>query len=262
MIIREEQMQAFRRSAVYQFDCEMVEHLQTYAPDLSQVLGEEGVRRVIQLGRERGSKYGFTNRGPVRLYIELMFSLGSDFDSDPQLPWAGELLQQGGRGRDQMTDAQELYSAAVGYFDEVMGPHDWYAIEALERYDRLTPERFRRLPGGFEERIMASLRAFYPEKYARSRPGLHTVINRGIKAATGYSATGERAPLLFIVLMFIFGHGILTDPLYPWVAATLNDPRVEHPDDRIQRLQRTAEIYLARMLEHLAVNAGEVLQAR
>ena len=44
------------------------------------------MRREIRFGLERAGSYGFTIRGPVRFYIELMVRLGCDFDTDPPYP--------------------------------------------------------------------------------------------------------------------------------------------------------------------------------
>ena len=89
MKIRKEQMAALDRAALKAFEDELVRHLQDFDPKHTTVLDEDGVRQVIRLGMERAAKYGLTNRGPIRFYIELMFLFGSDFDTDPWLPWAG-----------------------------------------------------------------------------------------------------------------------------------------------------------------------------
>ena len=88
--IRQEQAEAFRQNALQKFEDEMVEHLQGFASGHWMVIGEKTGRLVIQLGLKNAGQYGFTNRGPVRFYIELMFMFGSYFDTDPQYPWANQ----------------------------------------------------------------------------------------------------------------------------------------------------------------------------
>src|SRR5271156_5932319 len=91
-MIRQEQTEAFRQHHLHKFEDEMVEHLKKFSAQQCKKAGEPGVRQVIRLGLENAGKYGLTNRGPVRFYIELMFMFGSYFDSDPQYPWARAAL--------------------------------------------------------------------------------------------------------------------------------------------------------------------------
>ncbi|MBN1843959.1 MAG: hypothetical protein JW883_16990 [Deltaproteobacteria bacterium] len=57
-----------------------------------KVLEEVNIRSAIRYGLKRAKGYGLTTERSVRLYIEMMFLLGSGFDADPQLPWAAEIL--------------------------------------------------------------------------------------------------------------------------------------------------------------------------
>ena len=99
LVIRDQQMQAFAQNAKKQFEAETVPHISRFAPRQFEILGEKTIGQIVSLGIERAEKYGFTNRGPVRFYIELMFMFGSDFDTDPQYPWAAELLGGSDAGR-------------------------------------------------------------------------------------------------------------------------------------------------------------------
>jgi hypothetical protein len=47
---------------------------------------------TVRKGIERAAGYNFTLRGPLRFYVEAMLSFGSDFNTDPQLAWAVEVL--------------------------------------------------------------------------------------------------------------------------------------------------------------------------
>jgi hypothetical protein len=118
--IREEQMAVFDQAARKTFEDEMVEHLAEFVPKQCEVIGEQQVRKVIQLGVERARIYSLTNRGPVRFYIELMFVFGSDFDTDPLLSWAAEIL--GDVLTNQMAKAGRLYEKTNDYLEKVSGP--------------------------------------------------------------------------------------------------------------------------------------------
>ena len=54
-----------------------------------------------------GWRHGFTNRGPLRFYLELMCVHGWFFDEDPQNPWASVTLNTASLD-DQMARSERL----------------------------------------------------------------------------------------------------------------------------------------------------------
>ena len=104
--IRPTQMIVFEKASLRRFEDEMVVHSKEFTPRLYEVLGEEQLRVALRQAMKRADTYGFTNRGPIRLYIELMFLYGSDFDTDPQYPAIGKVLKAPG---DQMKRAEETF---------------------------------------------------------------------------------------------------------------------------------------------------------
>src|ERR1700719_491066 len=93
MKIRESQFQAFADGLRIQAENELVAHCHQFAPQSYRAAGENGVRQAVRLGFQRAQGYGFETQDHVRFYVDLMLVLGSDFDSDPQFPWAAEILQ-------------------------------------------------------------------------------------------------------------------------------------------------------------------------
>ena len=92
LVIREAQMEAFKEATRRTFEDEMVAHLAEFSPPLFKAIGEEQMRKAVHFGIGRADSHGFTFRGPTRLYLELMLLFGSYFDTDPQYPWAAEIL--------------------------------------------------------------------------------------------------------------------------------------------------------------------------
>src|SRR5258708_4751272 len=86
MTIRDEQMTAFRDAARHSFESEMISHSADFAPHLCSSAGHANLELAVRKGIESSDRYGFTMRGPVRFYIEMVLTFGSDFDTDPQLP--------------------------------------------------------------------------------------------------------------------------------------------------------------------------------
>src|SRR5438093_1018839 len=136
MIIRKAQIGVLEQAMVQSFEKEMGRHLRDFSPNHCDVIGDSGVHTVIQHGMKKAGTYGFSNRGPVRLYLDLMFMFGSEFDTDPQLPWAAGILRDVDVS-DQMERAERLHSKSLEYSDAVAGPNFEYAKEAFARARRV-----------------------------------------------------------------------------------------------------------------------------
>ena len=92
LTIRQEQMDALSRVALDNFGDRMVVHLKKCFPESCRALGELGTREAIRHGTERAGSYRLTAERDVCRYIDVMLAFGRDFDADPSLPWAAEIL--------------------------------------------------------------------------------------------------------------------------------------------------------------------------
>jgi len=92
LTITKEQMAVFRDPAVDDYVKRTVVHLNESFPAKCAALGEAKVRETVKYGIQRSASYRISTEGDVRRYIELMFMFGYDFDQDPELPWAAQIL--------------------------------------------------------------------------------------------------------------------------------------------------------------------------
>lgn len=246
--IRAEQMAVLERAALQGFEGDMVRHLGRYAPRLSEVVGEDALRLEIRLGIERAKRYSFTNRGPVRFYIEMMVRLGCDFDTDPLLPWANAVLREM-PDEDQMARAERFYERAMDYFRRVFGPDDEQMVDALRRLDAARLEDYPVSGDNSEEVALRALAAIYPQKCAVvGEPALRGLIRRGPELARKYGTSTSIGLALFIALPFALGHGFAADPLYPWISGVLNNAAIAEPEKRVERLYSRTKTYLGAAL--------------
>jgi hypothetical protein len=240
-VIRVEQMKAFEEAARRQFEDEMVAHSKAFSPRLCEVIGDEQLRVAIHSAMKRGGGYGFTNRGPIRLFIEMMFLCGSGFDTDPQYQAVGEVLRGSG---DQMQRAEQIHEGYLDYLERVSGPGAINVHKALKDllYFAQMPLTF---PDGFAAGMRREMHRIFPKKAAYvGEAGLKVLINEGIGEAQRYGFTTDRQAALIVVLKFAFGHGSTNDPLYPWIARTLNDGKIVSPEARAARLEKKAVTWL------------------
>lgn len=235
-------MEAFRRVASAAFEEEMVAHLVRFAAWDCQRLGETPVREVIRQGCRRAHACGFTTRGPVRLFLELMFMFGCAFDTDPQLIWAGRALE----GRVVMregTRATRLHGEAMAYIHDVLGPRREHSI-AAQRCIRASLEKLPELRNHGEEALVGRLGHLYPTKFDYvGEFRIRDLIRNGVQDARRRSLGTPVGEALFVTLTFALGHGFADDPLHPWVQGILQD-QARDTDTRVERLRVRAVGYL------------------
>jgi hypothetical protein len=253
LVIRNAQIEALGQAGLRGFENEMVAHLSEFSPPLAEAAGEEQLRQAIRLGIARAAGHGLNLRGPVRLYLELMLLFGSFFDTDPQYPWAAAILQNPDV-QPQMQRADQLFQKILEYRQTVAGPEDSFTFKALQQIRDLA----RQLPAisasGFVSEMLGQIERVYPQK-ARyvGTPGLEALIHEGIDRARRAGFSIGRQTALIVVLMLSFGHGCAEDPLYPWIARTLQDPAIVDPPARADRLMRRAVTWL----DHVLANYGQ-----
>jgi|PlaIllAssembly_1097288.scaffolds.fasta_scaffold24793_4 hypothetical protein len=256
-VIRREQMDVFRAAALRSFEDEMVEHLAGFSPPLFKTVGEEQMRKAIRLGMERADGHGFTYRGPVRLYLELMLLFGSHFDTDPQYPWANDILTK----RDslsQMQRAERLYDTTMDYREKVAGPEDAYALQALRNVAAFARQPLTISADDFIPAMLREIALIYPEKAAYvGDQSLSALIRKAVDGARIQRFSTIRGMALVVVLMIAFGHGCGADPLYPWIARTLRDEAITDAETRAKRLEKKALTWL----EHVLTNYEKGVEA-
>jgi hypothetical protein len=251
LAIRSEQMRLLGLAALEGFKQDLLRHLAGFAPELHALRGDDVFRQVIDQGLARAAGYGFTNRGPLRFFVECMLSYGAEFDTDIQIRGLQEcLVREHANGQEWHAD--QAFAAIERFQVQTRGRHNDYAIGALSRLgpflDRLDSLR----DGSLEADLLDLISRVYPEKLefvGRDRLRRLMAVARDEAARSGM-ATAAGVGLLS-GLMFALGHGIARDPLYPWVHATLTHPPAQDAARRIERLRRKTRIYLKATLANL-----------
>lgn len=248
LVIRQEQLDVFRAQALRSYEDAMVAHLTGFSPPLAQAVGPERLRIAIELGMKQAAAYGFDARGPVRLYLELMLLFGCRFDTDPQYPWAAEIL--GNRDLDtQMQRAQRLYERTLDYRRRVAGPADAYTLNALRNIRAFAGQTLSFAPHELVPFMLEEIALIHPEKAAYIGPeALTALIRKGGEGARNLRFTTPRGMALVVLLFLSFGHGCGADPLYPWIAHTLRDQTLTDPEAKAKRLETRALTWLQQVL--------------
>lgn len=74
------------------FENRMIAHLFRCFPSECETLGQNRVRDRVRSGIENARRYGVTLERDVCKYIDLMFTFGANFDTEPGSFWAADIL--------------------------------------------------------------------------------------------------------------------------------------------------------------------------
>jgi hypothetical protein len=246
IVIRQNQLDSMLKAGQIEFENEMMAHSKEFSPRLTELLGDEKLRIAIRQAMDRAESYGFTYRGPIRLYIELMFLCGSDFDTDPQY---AEIRKELSGTDDQMIRAERIWQGVVDYNSQVCGEKNINVVKAEEYLAEFAKSPIHFNESSFVETIVNEMTAAFPQKVDYiGKEGLKELIDSGRATAQKHELSSLRAEALIIILMFTFGRGCTKDPLYPWISRTLQDEQIKDSEARTKRLEKKARTWLDHVL--------------
>lgn len=246
--IRPEQMRVLEAYAEKNFINEMIEHSKEFSPKLCSTLSEAQLHIVVGQAIQGATKYGFTNRGSIRLYIEMVFLFGSSFDTDPQFPEFSEILN---RDDTQIQRSEALYNIVLDYEQHVLGADLKNVYQAMHALQDFVHQSITYSPGNLVPEILREMYRLFPQKanYVENEK-LTRLIIKGSTKAHQYNFPTIRGEVLIIVLMFALGHGCTTDLLYPWIPQILNDRMNVNPLIQVKQLEKKALTFLELVLSN------------
>lgn len=92
LVIRQAQLEALSDAADQDFARRLADKLRRFWPDTCEELGPARLHARITRGLERARAHGASQASDLQRYLNLMFLLGEDFDTDPAIPWARDYL--------------------------------------------------------------------------------------------------------------------------------------------------------------------------
>jgi len=88
LTIRDSQLNVLGDSA---FERWLVQHVSKCIPEYAQKVGNDQLPSLLRKMRERAARY-FRSESGICMFVDLACLLGENFDEDPRLPWAHEIL--------------------------------------------------------------------------------------------------------------------------------------------------------------------------
>ena len=246
LTIREEQLMVFEQAALGQFRDRMAIYGRELAPELYSILEKEPFRAALEQAIDRAGHYGFTNRGPIRIYVELTLFCGSDFDTDPLYSSIGKILMS---DASQMMRAELMHQEYARYLDKVCGPDNINVHNSWSRLLGLARRQDMYSSDGLKPNIVQELSQVFPERadYV-GEESLLALIHEARAEARALGSSASHAVDALSRLKFVFGHGCARDPFYPWISRTLLDARVADSAARTARIERKMFTWLEHAL--------------
>jgi hypothetical protein len=92
LLIRNEQMDVFRRQAIARFQDRMSAHLVATFPARYQSMPERDIQEFIRRGVKKGDRCEVKTEDAVRILLEMMTTFGEEFERSPDPTWIHEIL--------------------------------------------------------------------------------------------------------------------------------------------------------------------------
>jgi len=243
LIIKPEQISSFFQAAHSGFLAETLAQMKNRTPKSCLNISDSVLHSAILQGLEKAESYGFTLAGTIRFYIETSFILGAGFDSDPQFPWAGEILQDPSI-TDEVWLADALHDELEKYMREVLGENRENLKLALLATSRVARQKINWQKELNEQRLTELAEWLYPQKIKALNQDAHHEIYRRSQETAGERGIRNHYGIVLCYFLNLFcGHKCAVDPLFPWLTEVITH-KAESVDEQVRLVGRTAFTYL------------------
>lgn len=203
MEFSDNQVDVLKKISIESYIDEIAEHCGVIFPRLIPLYRKEDFCSHIQQGITLAKKAGYTQRGPVRLYIDMMIILGANFERDP--------LFQGLKIEEQKCLPQIERSVMLcglldDYLAKVYGDNGCFFKESLENFKyssvKFLSDRTRFSNEGLHE----LLREIYPQRYDfAGYDAVNALIVLSGASCEKYNLKRKGHKSYLALIMFLFG---------------------------------------------------------
>jgi hypothetical protein len=92
-LVRKEHFETLQKAAQGDFETRTMSFLRRTYPERASMLGEGGLRELVQYGSTRAERYQIVGEDERLQFIELMLLLGRNFDQESNCGWAQAILK-------------------------------------------------------------------------------------------------------------------------------------------------------------------------
>lgn len=221
--IAKRQSEALSQASLQKFEDKMVVHVREYFPNHFAQMGEEPVRKTIQLAVKNGEPYGIISQRNVCLYLNSMLVLGSFFDTDPAFKWAGAILNDASEPS-ALLRADRLAQATEDFLLRVNGEKNTLLHRALLTLSKDADRLYELLVHDGARDISGFCKQLFPSRFENlDAVGFEVSIRNASLKAGHYGKAHPETNAVISVFMFLCGHGFDRDPQFDWAGRVMND---------------------------------------
>lgn len=203
MKFSDDQVDVLKKISIESYIDEITEHCTDIFPRLIPLYRKEDVHYYIQQGITLAKKAGYTQRGPVRLYINMMILLGVNFECDPLFQW---LKTEGGNTLPQIERSVICYGLLDDYLASVYGENGRFYKKSLERFKNYSVKFFPEKISSNNEGLHELLRGIYPQKYDfAGYDAVNDLISLSVDKCERYKLNMVCHKSYLALIMFLFG---------------------------------------------------------
>lgn len=231
------QIDRFEEGALAAYRHELLVHCQAHAPELWRIAGEPAFVAFVDDTTRQAMALGLSQRGPMRLYVEVALELGQGFQTDPQY---ARLWPAGDPAGMPMPFAQQLLANHRQFAQACVGERAQWRTAALQALLSISFDADVNVDTWARD----SLRAAYPQKLDYTgEDAFFALCEACAGVADGLQLRSPRGRFLVVVLALCFGVQVMNNPLYPWLARRLRDaaPEAERVNSTVTALRLYAE---------------------
>lgn len=182
-------------------------------PSLVRLLAKDEFRLFIEQGIILANKSGYTQRGPVRLYLDMLIIFGVDFEQDSLFQW----LKIEREDVSQIEKSISLYTFLNKYFDDVYGENSVFFKDSLEKFLTLNVKDLYISIGGDNKALHEFLQNIYQQRYDFYGPDfINNLIASSEQYCKRYGLIEDSYKSYLILIMFLFGRSLDQDLLRRW----------------------------------------------
>src|SRR5947209_12294941 len=214
----------------------VLSHLWKRYPQHCVIQTDPRSRRAIDVGIDRAATHGFHAPAQVRAFVTLMLMLGSHFDEDPQLPWAGDYLHRR-KNASRAEVMAGLLAEAKERLEPVIGRNGEYYRRSLAWIEARSFDTLVMTYDDTDDGLRTLLRRLHGRKYqVIGEDSVATLIRAARISARKNGLITRPGVVVYLTLMFLLGSAIYRDPFHPWLNATLAAEAERHPSDLAREL--------------------------
>jgi hypothetical protein len=235
IVLRPEQMNAFADASQLARARRLQSALAHPFPLAEAHFGAPALEHSVRLGIERAQAHGIDADADIQCYLRLMLLFGSHWERDPQVAWAAAAMSAA-EGTPSQRIAR-LWEQAQAWRIRVRGPNDSLYVDALRSIDGKSVEDLCKSSSRSQRDLMIQLAALYPRKFTEAgEQALYDLTRLAVEACRPFELLDRWAVVLIAQAMFLFGGGVLDDPLHPWAGDALKAAEGAAVDQKLERL--------------------------